>query len=90
MPSPMPMHCDNKGAIQISKNEVFHERTKHIEVDCHLTRYYFKTTSTVSLRYISSFNQLADLFTKFHTAALFLFLLDVHTIVSLRGDVICN
>ena len=62
-PMPMPMHCDNQAAIFIAGNLAFHERTKHIEIDCHFIRDKV-LMGVISTPHVSSSDQIVDIFTK--------------------------
>ena len=81
---PMPMHCDNQGVIFIANNPIFHERTKHIVVDCHYVQ-DMVMRGIISTPYTQSSEQLADIFTKGLSVSVFgslctkLGLIDIYT-----------
>ncbi|GJZ74385.1 hypothetical protein Tco_0638531 [Tanacetum coccineum] len=59
----IPIMCDNRGAIDLSKNPVQHSRTKHIEIHHHFLRDNVQK-GNISIEKVSSKDNIADILTK--------------------------
>ncbi|KAH8241673.1 hypothetical protein KR038_004769, partial [Drosophila bunnanda] len=60
---PIKILEDNQGCISIASNPSCHKRSKHIDIKYHFSREQIEN-NIISIEYIPSEKQLADLFTK--------------------------
>jgi hypothetical protein len=61
--SKVPLLCDNESAICMADNPVEHSRTKHIDIRYHFLRDH-QQRRDIEIAYVSTKEQLADIFTK--------------------------
>ena len=59
----IPIKCDNISAINLSKNPIQHLKTKDIDIRHHFLHDHVQN-GYISLEFIDTNNQLADIFTK--------------------------
>ena len=62
IPGPTVIHCDNQSCIQMSVNPVFHDKTKHIEIQYHYIHDMVQK-GVIELQYVSIDDQTADILT---------------------------
>jgi hypothetical protein len=70
--APSLLYCDNHNALHIAANLVFHRKTKHLDINCHLVREKSQT-GLMKLLSVPSSNHIADIFIKALPPRLFFF-----------------
>lgn len=60
---PITIHNDNQGAQKLALNQIYHNRTKHIDIKHHFVREAVKS-GVIVLEYLPTGEMLADILTK--------------------------
>ena len=76
------VHCDSQSAIHLAKNQVYHARTKHIDVRYHFVREILEEGGVI-IQKIRTTENPADMMTKVVTAVKFKHCLDLVNIVKI-------
>ena len=63
MLEPTVIHCDNQSCVKLSENPIFHDRSKHVEIQCHYIRDMVQAHA-IKLQYIPTDDQIAYILTK--------------------------
>ena len=70
------VYCDNQSAIHLSKNQVYHERTKHVDIKLHFIREII-ANRLVLVEKISTEHNPSDMITKVLPSSKFFYCLDL-------------
>ena len=61
--SPTPIYGDNQGSLDLVRNPVKHNKSKHIDIKYHFIRDLY-TTNKIDLSHVRSDDNIADIMTK--------------------------